>query len=108
MKDFIDIRGYENFTRGAHTVLIDTLAEMFSAEVRMHFKPTQEFCYYGVDITINPSRDVYKIDQNRVLLLAHTKLNDVFYYLGIKIEGNYIGELTKLLCLHPLTIDSVL
>ncbi len=29
MKDFYDIRGYENFTRGAHTVLISTLGEFF-------------------------------------------------------------------------------
>ena len=96
MKDFYDIRGYENFTRGAHTVLISTLGEFFSADVRLHFKPTSELLHYDVDISENPKRTVYHVSENDVLLISHAKVDDEIYYLGMKISGAHIADLTKI------------
>ena len=95
MNDFYDIRGYENFIREAHKLMIDTLSEFFSAEVRLHFKPTTELNYYHVDITQDPERTVYPVDQNTVLIISHAQYENESYYLGIKFVANHIGEMTK-------------
>ena len=108
MKDFYDIRGYENFKREAHMLLMDTLSEFFSAEVRLHFKPTTELCYYGIDITAKPERNVYIVDTNNVLLVSHAFYNGCFYYLGIKISANNIGDLKKIFNLTARAVSGCL
>lgn len=105
MKDFFDIRGYDSFVLEAHKLLIDTLSEFFSAsEVRLHFKPTTELAYYDVDISKDPGRNVYHVDDNTVLLVCHAQLDGEFYYLGIKLIGNHLGELRKV---FNLTAESI-
>lgn len=105
MKDFYDIAGYENFVRESHKLMIDTLGEFFSAEVRLHFKPLSESQYYNVDIRVNPRRNVYHIDQNNVLLVCYVTNEADVYYLGILITAGHIGELKKIFNVTAMTIS---
>lgn len=108
MIDFYDIPGYVNFIREAHKLLIDTLSEFFSVEVRLHFKPTTELQYYGIDITEDSERTVYPVDQNTVLIVSHATYNDEAYYLGIKFIANHIGEETKIFNVTAKAISACL
>lgn len=108
MHDFYDIRGYENFKREAHKLLISTLSEFFSVEVRLHFKPLTELHYYGVDITQDPGRMVYPIDANTVVMVCNAVNDGERYYLGIKLVANHIGEETKIFNVTTKAINACL
>lgn len=108
MKDFYDIKGYENFKREAHNLLINTLSEFFSAEVRLHFKPITELHYYGVDVNLAPKRDVYHIDQNTVILVSHAQCDAELYLLGIKIVSSHLADLKKIFNMTARAISGCL
>ncbi len=108
MHDFYDIRGYENFKREAHKLLINTLSDFFGVEVRLHFKPLSEFHYYGIDITQEAERMVYPVDANTVLIVCNAVCDGERYYLGIKFIANHIGEETKIFNITAKAINACL
>ena len=54
--EFSKIKGYHNFIQWSHLVLVHTLEEFFSAEVKLEFNPIAQFKRNGIcDIENNPS-----------------------------------------------------
>lgn len=96
MNDFYNIRGYEVFISDARKLLISTLEEFLSVEVKLYFKPIFELLDYNVDISQNPERSVYQIDTNDVIIISHASVGEERYYLGIKLTATKIANLTKI------------
>lgn len=92
-RNFSNIKGYKNFIQGGHLLLIQTLGNFFSADVRLHFEPLRELKPdYDIDILTCIERNVYILTDNKVLLISHLTDDDNSYLLGIVIEGCGIGE----------------
>lgn len=96
MQNFLTIPGYKRYLQDANKVLINTLSDFFSANIRLQFRPFKELLYYGVDIEKNPKRDVYVLGDNSVLIVCRIKFKEEVYYLGIVITANQISGLERI------------
>lgn len=102
MYDFLEIPGCRRYIEYANKLLISTLSGLFSAKVRVQFRPFSELLYYGIDISQNPKRDLYVVNNNTVLLICRVPFNgdlsfyEDVYYLAIVISANQIGGLNRI------------
>lgn len=91
--EFSKIKGYHNFIQWSHLVLVHTLEEFFSAEVKLEFNPIAQFKRNGIcDIENNPYRNVYIVPSDSVILVCNVKSADSCYMLGISLTAKKIGE----------------
>ena len=91
--EFSKIKGYLNFIKGSHLILIHTLVDFFSAEVKLEFNPIRKFKNVGeCDIEGNINRNVYIISKDSILLLCKVQHEDNYFVLGISLKAKKIGE----------------
>lgn len=88
-KNMKEIKGYDNFSNGPHLVLIHTLSNLLSADVRLQFDPIKRYKeLFDLDILITPKRTSYRQDdQNRVFIISYANTNNVIYLLGITLSS---------------------
>ena len=91
--EFSKIKGYLNFIKGSHLILIHTLEDFFSAEVKLEFNPIRKFKNVGeCDVEGNINRNVYIISKDSILLLCKVQHEDNYFVLGISLKAKKIGE----------------
>ena len=91
--EFSKIKGYLNFIKGSHLILIHTLEDFFSAEVKLEFNPIRRFGNTGeCDIEGNINRNVYIISKDSILLLCKVLYEDNYFVLSISLKAKKIGD----------------
>lgn len=109
--EFSKIKGYHNFIQWSHLILIHTLEEFFSAEVKLEFNPIAQFKRNGIcDIESNVNRNVYIVPQDSTILVCNIKKEDCCYMLGITLKAKKIGEVKngKIYNIVAITISEAL
>lgn len=96
-KNLIDIKGYHEFVRGSHNVLIHTLSDLLSAKVDLDFEPIEKYLkIYGIDIVEKPKRTTYfSSNMNQVYIISYAEMNDSIYILGTTLTSPLLKYLDK-------------
>lgn len=94
--NFQKIKGFLNFVQGAPTLLSSTLTDFFSAEVKIYYRPIESLQQdFNLDIEANPKRNVYILDDNKVLLVSRATIEDDIYLLAVLLTGKFLGAYRK-------------
>lgn len=109
MKSFSQIVGFEKFTKGYYRLLQNTLSVFFSAEVQLLYSPKRQLISrYGIDISLEPLREVYIVDDNKAIVVFYIKYSGDYYYFAVEIKAYGITQNTKLLNAAAKSLASII
>ena len=96
-KEFNNAKRYQTFFTGSDQVLINTLEDLFSANVRLISTPIK-YCeeQLGIHVLDCPDRNVYKVSDHSVILLPRIHSGNVVYILGVIVTSKNISMLRKI------------
>lgn len=96
-KEFSNAKRYQTFFTGSDQVLINTLEDLFSANVRLISTPIK-YCeeQLGIHVLDCPDRNVYKVSDHSVILLPRIHSGNVVYILGVIVTSKNISILRKI------------
>ena len=96
MKEFTRIYGFQQIKTFLEGLPKKNLEELLSASVQFVYSPIYTFKNsFGISILDNPKREVYYIDDNRVILACRIRQKQEIFMLGIQFSSMMIGRHIK-------------
>lgn len=111
MKDFVEHPSCKDFERLSLPFLMSTIKDFFGGDLRYMSRPIKWLReQYGIDISENPRRGVYIVNDDKVAIILGRVLLDkaLDFVFAIKVENTYFSGMAQVLNRFEAALASTL